>query len=78
MTNIEVLQEALNRLYVARSCKPEGGNKTREEEWLECLVRILMGLPANTNVPVDLEILQSPDVYIAVLDRIRSERHTED
>lgn len=78
MTNIEVLQETLNRLYVTRSCKPESGNKTREEEWLECLVRILMGLPTNTNVPVDLEILQSPNVYIAVLDRIRSERHTED
>lgn len=78
MTNTEVLQETLNRLYLTRSCKPEGGNKTREEEWLECLVRILMGLPANTEVPVTLEILQSPDVYIAVLDKIREVRHAED
>lgn len=72
MTKDKVLLETLSRLYLARSCKPEGGNKTREEDWLESLVRILLDFPADADVeiPVDLEILQSNNVFDILLNRI--------
>lgn len=61
MSKNEVIKETLTRLFVARSCKPFGGNKTREEEWLESILRILMDLPEDTEILVDVDILQNLD-----------------
>lgn len=59
MNKNEVIKETLTRLFVARSCKPFGGNKTREEEWLESILRILMDLPEEQEILVDLDTLRS-------------------
>jgi hypothetical protein len=73
MTKAQVLREALNRLYITRSCKPAGSKKTNEEDWLESLIRLLINYSADDKVeiPVDLELLQVPTgIFNALLDRI--------
>jgi len=59
MTKNEVIKETLTRLFVARQCKPIGGKKTREEDWLESILRILMDIPDDKEILVDLDTLQS-------------------
>ena len=59
MTKNEIIKETLTRLFVARSCKPLGGNKTREEEWLESILRILLDIPEDQEILVDLDSLRS-------------------
>ena len=61
MTKNEVIKETLTRLFVARSCKPFGGNKTREEDWLESILHILMDIPEDEEILVDVDILKSFD-----------------
>jgi hypothetical protein len=61
MNKNEVIKETLTRLFVARSCKPLGGNKTREEEWLESILRILMDIPDDREILVDIDTLKSFD-----------------
>lgn len=61
MSKNEVIKETLTRLFIARQCKLVGGNKTREEEWLESILRILMDLPEDTEILVDVDILQNLD-----------------
>ena len=61
MNKNEVIKETLTRLFVARSCKPFGGNKTREEEWLESIIHILMDIPEDKKILVDVDILKSFD-----------------
>ena len=58
MTKSQVLKETLTRLFIARQCKPFGGNKTREEDWLESIIRILMNLPEDQEILVDLDDLK--------------------
>ena len=60
MTKSQVLKETLTRLFLARQCKPLGGNKTREEDWLESIIRILMNLPEDQEILVDLDDLKEP------------------
>lgn len=59
MTKNEIIKETLTRLFIARSCKPLGGNKTREEEWLESILRILLDIPEDQEILVDLDSLRS-------------------
>lgn len=59
MTKNEIIKETLTRLFVARSCKPLGGNKTREEDWLESILRILLDIPEDQEILVDLDSLRS-------------------
>jgi hypothetical protein len=73
MTKAQVLREALSRLYVIRETKSPNSNKTREEDWLESLIRLLINYSADSKVeiPVDLELLQLPTgIFNALLDRI--------
>jgi len=72
MTKAQVLREALNRLYVIRSTKSEGSKKTNEEDWLESLIRTLLNYAADAEIeiPVDLEILQHYNIYLALIDKI--------
>lgn len=57
MTKNEVIKETLTRLFVTRSCTPPGGKKTREEEWLESILRILMDIPEDQEILVDVDTL---------------------
>ena len=59
MSKNEIIKETLTRLFVARSCKPFGGNKTREEEWLEGILRILMDIPEDQEILVDIDTLNN-------------------
>ena len=61
MTKNEVIKETLTRLFVSRQCKPIGGKKTREEEWLESILRILMDIPEDKEILVDLDTLHTFD-----------------
>ena len=61
MNKNEVIKETLTRLFVARSCKPINGKKTREEEWLESILRILMNIPDDKEILVDIDILHNLD-----------------
>lgn len=61
MNKNAVIKETLNRLFLARQCKPIGGHKTREEDWLESILRILMDLPEDQEILVDLDTLQNLD-----------------
>ena len=61
MTKTEVIKETLTRLFITRQCKPMGGNKTREEEWLESILRILMDIPEDQDILVDIDDLKSLD-----------------
>ena len=72
MTKGQVLREALNRLYVIRSTKSDTSNKTREEDWLESIIKILINYSADDNIeiPVDLGILNSYNVFIALVDKV--------
>ena len=72
MTKGQVLREALNRLYVIRSTKSDTSNKTREEDWLESIIKILINSSADDNIeiPVDLGILNSYNVFIALVDKV--------
>ncbi len=72
MTKGQVLREALNRLYIIRSTKSDTSNKTREEDWLESIIRILINFSADDNIeiPVDLDILNSYNVFNALLDKV--------
>lgn len=72
MTKASVLREALNRLYLIRSTKSDTSNKTKEEDWLESLIRVLLNFAgdAKIEIPVDLEILQSYNIYLALMDKI--------
>ena len=73
MNSFDILRETVNRLYVIRETKTPNSPKTREEDWLESLVRVLLGYHAEDNIeiPVDLEILHSKqDLVHALIDRI--------
>ena len=59
MSKNEVIKETLTRLFIARQCKPAGGNKTREEEWLESILRILMNIPDDKEILVDIDTLNN-------------------
>lgn len=59
MKKNEVIKETLTRLFIARQCKPIGGKKTREEEWLESILRILMDIPEDQEILVDIDTLNS-------------------
>jgi len=59
MNKNEVIKETFTRLFVARSCKPLGGKKTREEEWLESILRILMDIPDDKEILVDIDTLNN-------------------
>jgi len=61
MNKNAVIKETLTRLFVSRQCKPEGGRKTREEDWLESILRILLDLPEDQEILVDLDTLQNLD-----------------
>lgn len=76
MTKEHVLREAVTRLFVLRSSKSPGGKKTREEDWLESIVKYLLNYSVDDKVeiPADLEILQSYDIFIALKDRIESNK----
>lgn len=58
MTKNEVIKETLTRLFIARQCSPSG-NKTREEDWLESILRLLMDIPEDKEILVDVDILRS-------------------
>jgi len=73
MNNYGVLKESLNRLYVIRETKSLNSLKTREEDWLESLIRILLGYHGEDDIkiPVDLELLQGEhDLFQALKERI--------
>ena len=72
MTKPEILKEALTRLYVIRESK-SSSHRTREEEWLESLIKLIINydMDEDLDIPVDLELLQSQNVYSALLERIR-------
>ena len=72
MTKGQVLREALNRLYIIRSTKSDTSQKTREEDWLESIIRILINYSADDKIeiPVDLAILNSYNVFNALLDKV--------
>ena len=73
MTKAQVLREALSRLYIIRETKSQNSPKTREEDWLESLIRVLINYSADEGVeiPVDLELLQrSTGIFNALLDKI--------
>lgn len=57
MTKQEVIKETYCRLYTARCCKPIGGRKTREEDWLESIIRILTDMPEGEDIVFDLDFL---------------------
>lgn len=59
MNKNEVIKETLTRLFISRECKPMGGKKTREEEWLESILRILMDIPEDQEILVDVGTLKS-------------------
>lgn len=71
MDRDEVIRETLNRLYVSRQCKPLYGNITREEIWLESIVRVLLGIPEGVEIPLDLGMLKQPDIVSALLNKTR-------
>ena len=59
MTKNEVIKETLNRLFI---CRASTNHRTREEDWLESILRILIGIPEDQEILVDLDILSSfPD-----------------
>lgn len=58
MSKNEIIKETLTRLFVSRQCS---GHKTREEEWLEGILRILMDIPEDQEILVDVDILQNLD-----------------
>lgn len=73
MNNYGVLKESLNRLYVIRETKSLNSLKTREEDWLESMIRILLGYRGEDDIkiPVDLELLQGEhDLFRALKERI--------
>lgn len=77
MTKAQVLREALSRLYIIRETKSPDSNKTREEDWLESLIRLLINYSEDENIeiPVDLELLQkSTDVFDVLLERIKGNK----
>lgn len=78
MTKAEVLRESLSRLYVIRESKSDINHKTREEDWLESLIRLLINYSSDENIeiPVDLELLQTPTgIFNALLDRIEENKN---
>jgi hypothetical protein len=73
MNNYGVLKESLNRLYILRETKSLNSSKTREEDWLESLIRILLGYRGEDDIeiPVDLGLLQGEhDLFQALKERI--------
>ena len=77
MTKEQVLREALSRLYIIRESKSTN-HKTREEDWLESLIRLLINYSEDENIeiPVDLELLrQSTDIFNVLLDRITGDKN---
>ena len=78
MTKAQVLREALSRLYLIRETKSPDSNKTREEDWLESLIRLLINYSADSEVeiPVDLGLLQLPTgIFNTLLDRIEGDKN---
>jgi len=78
MTKDEVLREALSRLYVIRESKSVINHKTREEDWLESLIRLLINYSSDENIEisVDLGLLQTPTgIFNALLDRIEENKN---
>lgn len=59
MTKNEVIKETYCRLYTARCCKPIGGRKTREEDWLESILKLLLDIPEGGEIYVDLDTLHN-------------------
>ena len=57
MTKNEIIRETLNRLFIIRQTT---NHKTREEDWLESILRILLDIPESQEILVDLNTLK-PD-----------------
>ena len=58
MNKNEVIRETLNRLFLIRQGTT---HKTKEEIWLESILRILLDIPADKEILVDLNTLKSED-----------------
>lgn len=56
MNKNEIIKETLTRLFVSRQ---SSSHKTREEEWLEGILRILMDIPEDQEILVDVDILNN-------------------
>ena len=56
MNKNEVIKETLTRLFVIRNSTQ---HKTREEIWLESILRILLDIPEDKEILVDLNTLDS-------------------
>ena len=54
MTKNEVIKETINRLF---TCRAASTQKTREEEWLESILRLLLGISEDQEILVDLNAL---------------------
>ena len=59
MNKNEVIKETLTRLFIARQCRLAGSRKTREEEWLESILRILMNISDDKEILVDIDTLNN-------------------
>lgn len=56
MNKNEVIKETLTRLFLIRNSTQ---HKTREEIWLESILRILLDIPEDKEILVDLDTLDS-------------------
>jgi len=56
MNKNEVIKETLTRLFIIRK---NTQHKTREEIWLESILRILLDIPEDKEILVDLDTLDS-------------------
>ncbi len=56
MTKTEVIREALLRLYMIRNTTT---HVTKEEQWLEAVIRHLTGLDDDTPIEVDMDVIKN-------------------
>ena len=65
-------EKETNFEQIPNSTDTDTSNKTKEEDCLESLIRVLLNFAgdAKIEITVDLEILQSYNIYLALMDKI--------
>ena len=59
MTKAQVIKETLRRLLIARQHREPGSVKSKEEDWLESILRSLMDIPEDKEILDDINTLKS-------------------
>lgn len=70
MTKEQVLRETYGKLY-ALKLSITSDNKTNEEDYLESIIRLLIGCNEDKEIPISLDILRSYNIWIALSNVLR-------